>query len=377
MKPYNRYLLIILIITSLGIAGCASQTAYFRPDPSVLANARTIGGVEYIPLEKLCGSYDVRYKWDGYINTAKIEKGRNEIVLRAGSGTILVNGAHKKMKSPAVLSFGQMYVPVSFVNKDFGDILGVETAREAAPKEVVLEGPKIYRISTVVIDAGHGGKDPGATGRRFRLREKSMTLSIAKKLGSILERSGMRVVYTRKNDNFIPLPKRSDVANNAGADLFVSVHINASRSKSLNGFECYYLSDATDDNARALEAFEDSSVSMNEKATVEHSRQLDKTLWDLALTENRTESLELANYICDSVEAGREADVRGVRTARFYVLKHTNIPSVLVEIGYLSNRSEEIKLKDPAYLDRMTELVAGGILKYKKEYERTEGFSHK
>lgn len=377
MKPYNRYLPIILLIASLGLAGCASQSAYFRPDPSVLDSARIISGVQYIPLEKLCGSYDVRYKWDGYINTAKIEKGRNEIVLRAGSGTILVNGAHKKMKSPAVLSSGQMYVPVSFVNRDFGDMLGVKTAREAIPQEVVAEGPKIYRISTVVIDAGHGGKDPGATGRRFRLREKSMTLSIAKKLGSILERSGMRVVYTRKNDNFIPLPKRSDVANNAGADLFVSVHINASRSKSLNGFECYYLSDATDDNARALEAFEDSSVSMNEKATAEHSRQLDKTLWDLALTENRTESSELANYICDSVEAGREADVRGVRTARFYVLKHTNIPSVLVEIGYLSNRSEEAKLKDPAYLDRMTELVAGGILKYKKEYERTEGFSHR
>jgi len=377
LKPYNRYLPIILLIASLGLAGCASQSAYFRPDPSVLDSARIISGVQYIPLEKLCGSYDVRYKWDGYINTAKIEKGRNEIVLRAGSGTILVNGAHKKMKSPAVLSSGQMYVPVSFVNRDFGDMLGVKTAREAIPQEVVAEGPKIYRISTVVIDAGHGGKDPGATGRRFRLREKSMTLSIAKKLGSILERSGMRVVYTRKNDNFIPLPKRSDVANNAGADLFVSVHINASRSKSLNGFECYYLSDATDDNARALEAFEDSSVSMNEKATAEHSRQLDKTLWDLALTENRTESSELANYICDSVEAGREADVRGVRTARFYVLKHTNIPSVLVEIGYLSNRSEEAKLKDPAYLDRMTELVAGGILKYKKEYERTEGFSHR
>ena len=358
------------------MAGCASQSAYFKADPSVLASAKTIGGVEYVSLEKLCGAYDVRYKLDSYINTAKIEKGSNEIVLRSGSGTILVNGAHKKMKSPAVLSSGEMYVPVSFVNKDFGDIVGVKTVEEAAPPEVV-ERSRIYRIRTVVIDAGHGGKDPGATGRRLRLREKNMTLSIAKKLGAILERSGMRVSYTRSNDTFIPLPTRSDIANRAKADLFVSVHINASRSRSLSGFECYYLSDATDDNARALEAFEDSSVSMNEKATVEHSRQLDKTLWDLALTENRTESLELANYVCDSVEAGRETYTRGVRTARFYVLKHTNIPAILVEIGYLSNRSEEIKLNDPKYLDRVTELVGAGILKYKKEYERTEGFSHK
>ena len=373
---YKYYTLIsILAFLAMALTGCASQSAYFKADPSVLASARTIGGAEYIPLEKLCGAYDVRYKWDSYISTAKIEKGSNEIVLRAGSGTILVNGAHKKMDRPAVLTSGEIYVPVSFVNKNFGSLVGAKVS-EVTPPEVI-ERTRVYRIKTVVVDAGHGGKDPGATGRRSRLREKQMTLSIAKKLGSILERSGMRVVYTRNNDTFIPLPTRSNIANRAKADLFVSVHINASRSKSLNGFECYYLSEATDDNARALEAFEDSSLSMNEKAIVEHSRQLDKTLWDLALTENRTESSELASYICDSVEAGRETYTRGVKTARFYVLKHTNAPAVLVEIGYLSNRSEEIKLKDPSYLDRMAELVAGGILKYKKEYERTEGFSHK
>ena len=374
---YRYYaIIIILAFVAMALAGCASQSAYFRADPSVLASARTISGVQYIPLEKLCGAYDVKYKWDGYVNTARIEKGRNEIVLRAGSGTILVNGAHKKMSSPAILSSGDMYVPASFVNNDFGNMLGVKAAEEVFTPQAV-EGPKIYRIRTVVIDAGHGGKDPGATGRRTRLREKNMTLSISKKLGSILERSGIRVVYTRKNDTFISLPKRCEIANRAKADLFVSVHINASRSKSLSGFECYYLSNATDDNARALEAFENSSLSMNEKASAERSRQLDKTLWDLALTENRTASSELAGYICDSVEAGGGTYTRGVRTARFYVLKHTNIPAVLVEIGYLSNKSEEAKLNNPIYLDRVTELVAGGILNYKKEYERTDGFSRR
>lgn len=378
MRPYkykNYIIISILAVVAMTLAGCASQSAYFKPDPSVLAGSRTIEGTQYIPLAKLCSSYGVRYSWDSYITTARIEKGSSEIVLRSGSSTILVNGAHKKMDRPAALSSGEMYVPLSFVNKNFGQLVG-ERAAEEAPPEVVTR-PRIYRIGTMVIDAGHGGKDPGATGRRTRLKEKSMTLSIAKKIGAILERSGLRVIYTRKDDTFIPLPKRADIANRAKADLFVSVHINASRSKSLSGFECYHLSEATDDNARALEAFEDSSLTMNEKAQVEHSRPLDKTLWDLTLTENRAESSELASYICDTVEAARISHVRGVRSARFYVLKHTLMPAVLVEIGYLSNRAEEAKLKDPAFLDRMAELVAAGVLKYKNEYERTEGFSHK
>jgi N-acetylmuramoyl-L-alanine amidase len=204
-----------------------------------------------------------------------------------------------------------------------------------------------------------------------------MTLSTAKSLGAMLEKSGMRVIYTRKNDTFISLPRRADIANNAKADLFISVHMNASRSASLNGFECYYLSEATDDNARALEAFEDSSIMTNQKAQAEHSKQLDKTLWDLTLTENRKESSELAHYICDSIEDARVIYTRGVRSARFYVLKHTQMPAVLIEFGYISNKADELKLKDPVFLKKMAELVAAGVTRYKSEYERTEGFSHK
>ena len=143
----------------------------------------------------------------------------------------------------------------------------------------------------------------------------------------------------------------------------------------MRGFECYYLSNATDDNARAVEARENSSLKMDEAATVEHSRLLDKTLWDMTLTENRIESSELAGSICSSIDEGLDMGSRGVRTARFYVLKHTNIPAVLVESGYISNKYEELKLKDPKFLDRIAESVAQGILKFKREYERTQGFT--
>ena len=240
---------------------------------------------------------------------------------------------------------------------------------------VEVESPKRFTIRTIVLDPGHGGKDPGAIGRKYKLKEKVTTLALAKKLRTILEGAGIKVIMTRGDDTFISLPRRAQIANSSGADLFVSVHINASRSRLLRGFECYYLSNATDDNARAIEAFENSSLKMDEDADIEHSSRLDKTLWDMTLTENRRESSELAGYICSSVDQSFTIRSRGIRSARFYVLKHTNMPSVLVETAYISNRYEEMKLKDPNFLGRIADAIAQGILRYKSEYERTEGFT--
>ena len=111
-----------------------------------------------------------------------------------------------------------------------------------------------------------------------------MALTLVKKVKSLLEDAGIGVIMTRGNDTFIPLPKRAEIANASGADLFVSIHINASRSRSARGFECYHLSSATDDNTRALEAFENSSLKLGENADAERSSRLDKTLWDMTLT---------------------------------------------------------------------------------------------
>ena len=232
-----------------------------------------------------------------------------------------------------------------------------------------------YAVRTIIIDPGHGGRDAGAIGRRVRLKEKDLNLAIAKKLRTALEEHGIRVIMTRDSDIFIPLEERVRIANSSGADLFVSIHINASRSRSMNGFECYYLSEATNDNARALEAFENATLKTDKGTVVEHSSSLDKTLWDMKLTENRRESAQLAGDICSAVDNSLVARNRGVKTARFYVIKFTRIPSVLVEVGYLSNKFEELKLKDDSYADRMADVIAKGILTYKNKYERTEGFT--
>ena len=361
---------------TLFIAGCASQGPYLKLDQSLKTDIRVYESVEYVPLIKLCEAYDIDWKWDNFVRTVTLTK-NGKIILRAGSDRILINGDEKKIGSPVVLNNGVVYVPVSFVRSGLGLIVEArpqaEKIYEKKPEEP--RAPGRYSIRSIVLDAGHGGKDPGAVGRRIGIKERDLTLSIAKKLRRILEDNGIRVIMTRDSDAFIPLPERVKIANASGADLFISIHINASRSRSMNGFECYYLSEATDDNARALEAFENATLKTDEGTIVEHTSSLDKTLWDMKLTENRRESAQLAGDICGSVQNSLITRNRGVKTARFYVIKFTRIPSVLVEIGYLSNKFEELKLKDDGYSDRMADVVAKGILAYKDKYEKTEGFT--
>ncbi len=375
MQRCFKYKTIFIFLITLLMAGCAAQGPYLKLDPSLKTDIRVYESVQYVPLIKLCETYGIEWKWDSFIRTAVITK-NGKIVLRPGSDRILVNGEERKLGSPVVLASGAVYVPVTFVKNDLGLIV---EARVYAEKEIEKmpepRAPGRYSIKTIIIDAGHGGKDPGAIGRRLGIKEKDLTLSIAKKLKGTLEDNGIRVIMTRDSDEFIPLPERVKIANASNADLFVSIHINASRSRSMNGFECYYLSEATNDNARALEAFENATLKTDEGTLIEHSSGLDKTLWDMKLTENRSESAQLASDICSSVDNSLVTRNRGVKTARFYVIKFTRIPSVLVEIGYLSNKFEELKLKDDNYADRMADVIVKGILMYKNKYERTEGFT--
>ena len=373
-KYYHKYCRIIIIcaFAVASLAGCATQVSHFRLDASLQKDLKIFNGSDYISAAKVCDFYGLDYKYDSFARVAVIQKGSNRIVIRPEGERALVNGEMVKIDRPAVLSAGALFIPLSFVKNNLSAVIGyIPPAKVQAERE----GPKRFTIKAIVLDPGHGGNDPGAIGRRSHSKEKDLTLQLARKLEAILQDAGIKVIMTRDSDIFIPLPRRSEIANKSGADFFVSVHINASRSRSLRGFECYYLSNATDDNARALEAFENTTLKMDEAASAEHSKLLDKTLWDMTLTENRLESAGLANSICDSIDASLAIGNRGVRTARFYVLKHTNIPAVLVEAGYVSNKYEELKLKDPEFLNRIAESVAQGILKYKREFERTEGFT--
>lgn len=218
------------------------------------------------------------------------------------------------------------------------------------------------KVKTIVIDPGHGGKDPGAMSKRG-LKEKDITLKIAKllkeKLSSKLD---SKMVLTRETDVFIPLEERTAIANSHDADLFVSIHVNASPRKAASGLETYTLNISNDEEGRRVAA--------RENATSTRSvSDLEFILNDLIKTAKTNDSVRLATVVQDRLVARLRTNYRdiksnGVKGAPFYVLIGTKMPSILVEVSFISNPYEEKRLRDEKYLREIVEGISSGIIEY-------------
>jgi len=225
---------------------------------------------------------------------------------------------------------------------------------------------RFNRINTVVIDPGHGGKDPGAIGPRG-LREKDITLQVGKKLGSLLKKKyDMNVVYTRTKDIFVPLNHRTHIANSKKADLFISVHVNASEKRNAKGIETYFLNWTNNKEATRVAAREN-RVSVKKMKKVQDSTQF--ILQDLARKNKNEESMRLAHSVQNSMVGALQKeyskiDDLGVKYALFYVLVGAEMPSILVEVSFISNRTEEKRLATEAYKNKIAEAIANGINAY-------------
>jgi len=218
-------------------------------------------------------------------------------------------------------------------------------------------------INTVVIDAGHGGKDPGAHGGG--IKESKYTLNLAKMVGQRLQKQGIKVLYTRDSDKYIALEDRTSLANNRKADIFISIHVNSSNNKTHNGLETYYLDVARSD-AAAVVAARENAVGVNQ------TNDLQFILSDLTRNTKRDESLELARtvqrYTLQHLSMGGfKVNDNGVRSAPFYVLMGARMPAFLVEVGYLSNSNDLVLLKNSKYMERLADGISAGIMAYKKK----------
>ena len=240
-----------------------------------------------------------------------------------------------------------------------------------------LQGKEIERTSalgrgidytkTIIIDPGHGGSDRGAKGTSGLL-EKNVTLAIAKKLKSVIERNlPARVILTRTEDINISLEDRASIANNQKADMFISIHANASYRKSAHGSETYFLSlHASDEETRRLAYFENNSDKLEDEILPENIEDIKLILWDLAQTSYLKQSSQLAENIQNELNYLLGTTNRGIKQAPFKVLSNVAMPAVLIEVAFITNPEEEKKLSSPKFQYQVAHAIYRGIINYIK-----------
>lgn len=294
-----------------------------------------------------------------------------------GSPFFTSGGVVHQLANPVYLRGSALMVPVSW---------GLDWLPRNRPgRWTYLDGQLVERRSPVtrraerdrwlvVVDAGHGGPDPGARGVKGT-REKDVTLSIARKLAARLAgRSDIRVVLTRERDTLIALADRPKITRIRGIeeapDLFVSIHANSMprRPHPMNGFETYFLAVAKTEQARRVALRENASLQFEGEAGDEDLDPLQFILSDLQSTGNMRESNLLAAQINRTLGRSLKAPDRGVKQAGFWVLVGATMPSVLVEVGYLSHPPEEKLLRSPSYQAKIADALAEAVVGYLSGY---------
>ncbi len=301
----QKYLIVIIALTgSLALIGCggSSHQSHITTKPSYSVSVSQLAARLGLTVQKAGSPY------------YELKNANNRVLLFTHEGgRVYVNGTGVCSVGTMTQVGGVTYVSELLVPK----IRGYLISNSYTPPFVTPNVPHTAS-GTVVIDPGHGGKDPGATSYHGYY-EKTVNLSIARKVASYLENRGVRVIMTRNSDTFIELNERADIANRAGADLFVSIHADAHQSRSQNGYTIYVARSASWSSKKIGIAIEQSMG-----------------------------------------QTGLSS--KGIRNADFRVLVRTACPAVLIECGYLTNPSEAALLDDSDFQDRIARSIADGII---------------
>ncbi len=322
--------------------------------------AATLPDINYgnkCSLKELCLKYNVlirRYDQSGMVLLCF---GDRQAQLFINADFAVLAGKRVDLSSPVILEGTEIRVPFDVETKILVPLVSYRPPRF---KQFGLKN-----IHRVVIDPGHGGRDPGTIGVTG-VKEKDIVFDIAKRLKKILIKKGVEVIMTRNSDKFVSLQHRTEIANSARADLFISIHANSQKSGNRGcGVEVFCLRDVNspfnDNNisARHARAVMFGSLSMDRKDT-----KLREIITDMLSAKKKSVSESVAkDMICKLI---RNVNVknRGIKYADFYVLKNTLIPAVLVEVGFLSNPKEERLLRMRAYRQKIAYALAESILGY-------------
>lgn len=355
--------------TALLVAGSAAVVLLSAA--LIEATAAEAPPAESVALDDLGRSIGALYTWDATGRRAALQNGGRTAEFVVGIDGWRAGEEVRPLPAPVRIGpTGVVEIPAEAAD-DVASYLRGDRARENPPARAPA-GPAPF-IRTIVIDAGHGGDDLGAVSRprrgHRRVLEKDVNLAIALRLAKELgARHGARIVLTRDRDVFVPLPDRVRIAREADADLFISIHGNAVRGRrayTASGTEVYFFGRPTDEDAALLAEAEGAFE-------VEKS-EIDPVLWDLMLAGNVIESNALAREVAARLPASIGIPNRGVKSARFYVLHYgvvSNIPSILVEVGFISNPTEASLLGRDQTQAKAAEAIADAVLRYLEALER-------
>ncbi len=232
-------------------------------------------------------------------------------------------------------------------------------------------------IDTIIIDPGHGGKDPGGLGVNG-IKEKEIVLAVSRLLYQFLKKDGkLGLIFTRKGDEYVTLKERTDITDKllkkGKNPVFISIHGNISLNRNIKGVEIYSLSDrATDEEALSVEMIENAGFS---KSDIDKTEGFYFIITDLLKDAVRRQSEQLAKEIGNYMHKTTSAEIRGIKKANFYVLKYSSLPSVLVEIGFLSQSQEAKKLLNREYQNKIALGISNGIIAFIHKYNETRGFT--
>jgi N-acetylmuramoyl-L-alanine amidase len=291
-----------------------------------------------------------------------IAPGKKEIVAKKSKPAPLSKSLPKVVAKPKSSPAPKSVPVVAVKPKAVATLKAVPVAVAPRPKTVARRNAPL-----IIVDPGHGGKDDGAKSPNGLL-EKELNLEISKRLKKILEtRYGYQVILTRHDDTFIPLEERGQIANERNADLFVSIHVNAAKRRSAHGIETYYLGVANSEQAQETAARENGELVHSVK-----DNQVQQILASMISTTKINASAVLAGHVQERLHSSvkkKYSGVKdlGVKEGPFFVLHDTNMPSILVEVGFITNSREERRLRKSDYLNRLANAIAQGVHEFKRD----------
>lgn len=350
-----------------------------RPAPEV--READFSGKSYLSVEDVAEAMKGHLHWYPVSQRVDLSFQTHNVQFFMGSNQAVIDGQPVRIASVPIHDERGLWVAGSFFQNgplarafqrriDFPVPKAVpEAGKPVTPMTSVVQPviPELtpHAIQRIVIDPGHGGKDPGTVGASGT-EEKAVNLWLAQELADALREKDYEVLLTRTDDSFIPLAERAALANHYHADLFISLHCNASLSSRLSGFEVYFLSEKTSDpHANAVARMENASLALEGKTP---PSSVQAVLRSLMKNANINKASQLGAIIERSVARQLSQNDRGVKQAGFYVLRDAHMPAVLIEIGFLSNREEERRLQDAHYRDRMVRAIEKGILEYDRRH---------